>query len=451
MKYLLSTAVVLSVLGAGLFVLGRRHGAGEIVAPAGSADDAPKGEGPLAGGWPCWRGPHADGRSADATPPLHWSDSRGIVWKAAVPGRGHASPVVWKDHVVLATADEEAGVQSLACYDRANGSLQWQTALHRGGLMARHAKNSHASATPACDGRHAYVPFVHDDGLWLSAVREDGAIAWQTRVGPFVSEWGYGSSPALFGGLVIVAGENKGSKLGHWTGLSSYLAAVRGDTGEVVWRVRRPRGFSYGTPVVAAVAGRPQVLLAGNEAVTAHDPATGRELWQCRWPAARTAGTMAFGPDVVFASTTLPRPELLAIRADGSGDVSDSHVVWRLGRGAADVPSPLFHEGRLYVVTDSGQALCLDTATGEVTWQQRLAGPFSASPVLAAGRIYVTNEAGTTWVFRAGPRFELLARNALSDEVLASPAVVGSQLFLRGRQTLYCLGEGQAQETTARR
>jgi outer membrane protein assembly factor BamB len=351
--------------------------------------------------------------------------------------------VVRGDRVYLATADEEAGVQSLVCYDRAGGALRWQTPLHRGGLMARHDKNSHASATPACDGRRVYVPLVNAGALWLSAVDVDGGVAWQTRVGPYVSEWGYGSSPALYRGLVIVAGDNKGSKLGHVAGACSYLAAVRAGTGEVVWRVRRPRAFSYGTPVVAEVSGRPQLLLAGAGAVTAYDPATGAELWHCNWPAGRTAGTMAFAPDRVFAAATFPQAELLCIRGDGSGDVGDTHVAWRTARGAPDVPSPLYAGGRLYTVTDAGQAACLDARTGERLWQGRLGAAFSASPVLAAGRVYAASETGTTFVFAAGPRFELLARNALPDEFYASPAVAGGRLFLRGLQTLYCLGTNQ--------
>jgi outer membrane protein assembly factor BamB len=222
---------------------------------------------------------------------VSWSASANVAWKAAIPGRGHASPVIRGDRIYVATADEDAGVQSLLCYERSSGSLLWNREVHRGGLMARHDKNSHASSTPATDGRRVYVAFVNHDALWLSAVAADGGLAWRTRVGPFVSEWGYGSSPVLYRGLVIVAGENKGSKLAHVTGLCSYLAAVRARDGEVVWRVRRPRAFSYGTPAVSRLCGRDQLVLAGAEAVTAYDPATGAELWHCPWPAGRTAGS----------------------------------------------------------------------------------------------------------------------------------------------------------------
>jgi outer membrane protein assembly factor BamB len=450
MKYFLISLVGVSVTLAAVVVVGRRQGASALVAPLGAAGSEEVVAPPRPDDWPCWRGPHGDGTSEGA-PPRTWSVSANVAWKVAVPGRGHSSPVVRGDRVYLSTADEDAGVQSLLCYERSAGSLLWNMEVHRGGLMARHDKNSHASSTPACDGRCVYVAFVNHDALWLSAIASDGGLAWQTRVGPFVSEWGYGSSPVIYRGLVIVAGENKGSKLAHFTGLCSYLAAVRASDGEVVWRVRRPRAFSYGTPVVARVCGRDQLVLAGAEAVTSYDPATGAELWYCPWPAGRTAGTAALGPDRVFAATTVPRAEWLCVRADGSGDVGATHVEWRHSRAVPDVPSPICYGGRLYAVTDSGQAVCLDVTTGEVVWQHRLAGSFSASPVLAGELLYAVSESGTTYIFKAAAKFEAVAKNVLPDDVFATPAVAGHQLILRGRQTLYCMEARPPVNATARR
>jgi outer membrane protein assembly factor BamB len=362
-----------------------------------------------------------------------------VRWKTAVPGRGHASPIVCKDLVFVASAEEDTATQSLLCFDRGSGSLRWNTPIHRGGLMPKHEKNSHASATPDCDGRHVFVPFINHDALWLSAVDLHGTIAWQTRVGPYVSQWGYASSPALYQSLIVIAADNKGSRLAHLAAASSYLAALDRASGEVIWLVRRPREFSYGTPIVATVAGRAQLLLSGAKQITSYDPATGKERWHCDWPAGRTAGTVAFDRDRVYASTTIPQQEILCVRADGSGDVSSGHVVWRGPHGASDVPSPLVHDDHLFTITDNGQAFCLDARTGEVVWQERLGGTFSASPVLAAGLIYAPNEAGTTFVFKAAPRFELVAKNVLADSVFASPALAGEQFFLRSEHFLYCL------------
>jgi outer membrane protein assembly factor BamB len=450
MKYLILSVLGVTAVAAGLLVAGRRQGAPALVAPMGAAGSAEEAEPPGPDDWPWWRGPHGDGTAA-GTPPVTWSASVNVAWKAAVPGHGHAAPIIRGDRVYLASADDEAGVQSLLCYERSTGSLLWNKELHRGGLMACHDKNSHASATPACDGRRVYAAFINHDSLWLDAVERDGAVAWQTQVGPFVSEWGYGSSVVLYRGLVIVSGENKGSKLGHVTGTSSYLAAVRAANGEVVWRARRPRAFSYGTPAVAPLCGRDQLVLAGAEAVTAYDPDTGAELWRCPWPAGRTAGTVALGDDHVFAATTVPCNEWLCVRANGGGNVGQSHVQWRHGRAVPDVPSPVYHAGRLYAVTDSGQAVCLEAASGEILWQQRLGGSFSASPVLANGLLYAVNESGTTYVFKAGPKFEQVAKNVLPEPVFATPAVAGRQLFVRGRQSLFCLEAARPSEATARR
>jgi outer membrane protein assembly factor BamB len=400
---------------------------------------------PSADDWPCWRGPGGGGVRAGNVPGLHWSETSGVLWRVPVPGVGHASPIVVGDRVIVSTADEQAQTRSVICYDRATGGVRWSALLHQGAFMGKHEKNSHASPTPACDGRQVYVPYIAGDALWLSAINvNDGNIAWQPRVGPFVSEWGYASSPVLYKDLVIVAGDNRGSPADDEKTLTSYLAAVHRGTGEIAWRVRRPLAPNYGTPVVARLAGRDQLLLSGQGAITSYDPATGRELWFCRWSAERSGQSVAFGGDCVYASATWRRAEIVCVRADGSGDVTDSHVVWRHGRGACDVPSPLYHDGRLYLLNDGGLVNCLDAATGRPVWQQRLGGAFSASPVLAGDHILAADEDGTTHVFAAGPQFRLLATNPLNDPLLASPALSGDRIFLRGRNTLWCVGPGAA-------
>jgi outer membrane protein assembly factor BamB len=401
--------------------------------------------------WPCWRGPGGDGIRAEPLPGPHWSATHGVLWKAAVPGQGHASPVVVGDRVLVSTADERAQNRSLLCYHRQTGALTWKVVLHAGAFMAKHEKNSHASPTPACDSRRAYVPYLADDALWLSAVDLGGRIAWQSRIGSFVSQYGYASSPVLDKDLVIVAGENRGAPGGPATPETSYLAGVSRDSGAVVWRVSRPTAPSYGTPVVARLAGRDQLLLSGAGGITAFDPATGKELWSCRWPAPRSASSPAWGNDCVYASTTWPEAETLCVRADGSGDVTASHLGWRQPRGAADVPAPLYHDGRLYLVNDRGMATCLDGATGRVLWQQRLGAAFSASPVLAGDAILATDEEGTTHVFKAAATFQRLATNPLNDPVLASPALSGDRLFLRSQQFLWCLQGQTAADPVATR
>ncbi len=399
----------------------------------------------VAGDWPCWRGPGGGGARAEPLPLLQWSEKVGVFWKVPAPGRGHASPIVVGDRILLATADETLQSRSVICYDRKTGVVLWETMFHGGAFMGKHAKNSHASPTPVCDGRLVYLPYAAGDALWLVALDlGTSRSVWQFRIGPFVSEWGYASSPVLFEDLVIVAGDNGGAPAANGAVPTSYLAAVDRRTGHIAWRVGRPLAPSYGTPVVARLAGRDQLLLSGAERITAYDPADGKELWFCRWSALRSANSVVCGADCVYASTTWPKAEVVCVRANGKGDVTESHVVWRQKQGATDVPAPLYHEGRLYLVNDRGIATCLDGATGQLVWEQRLGGAFSASPVLAGDRILATDEDGTTHVFKAGPRFEAMAKNSLNDPIFASPAMSGDRLFLRGRGFLWCLGRQEA-------
>ncbi len=390
--------------------------------------------------WPCWRGPHGNGVSDDPDPPLTWSATENVRWRVPVPGRGHASPVVWGDRVFVATADESEGTQSLVCYDRADGRQVWATEVHRGGLMAKHAKNSHASATPACDGRRVYVAFARAGAIWVSAVdMADGRIAWQAEAGPFVTEWGYGSSPALSDDLVIVAGDSRRSKLGRLQALA-FLATLDRDTGAIAWRIRRPEEHSFGTPVVGRVAGRDQLLLADPQAVNSYDPGTGRDLWHANWSVNRAANTVAFDGDRVFATGAYPDKQTLCIRGDGAGDVTETHVAWRAAKYAGDVPSLLAHGGRLFVASENGILTCAAADTGKVIWQERVGTAVSSSPVWAADRVYVTAEDGRTTVVPAGGPFKVLARNALGEDVLTTPVFSGGAAFIRSVQSLWCIG-----------
>jgi outer membrane protein assembly factor BamB len=406
-------------------------------APAGGGDPTPARPEAVPGDWPWWRGPTLDGVAAGAAPTA-WGPTENIAWRTVVPGRGHSSPAVRGDRVFLTTADEEARTQSLLAFDRATGARLWQTVAHTGPLPRKNPKNSHASATPACDADRVYVAFVTADGLRVTAVDHAGKVAWQAAVGPYSSEHGYGASPVLYRRLVIVLSDSL---------KDNYVAALDRDTGKVVWRTARRatgRHGSYGTPVVATLAGRPQLIVSGTGSTTAYDPDTGAEVWTCRGPSEVTGCTPAFTGSLVFASGGFPEKELLAIRPDGRGDVSASHVAWRAARGVTYVPSPLYHDGLLYVVDDTGIATCFDAATGKPVWRERLEGAFTSSPVLAGGRVYVTSEAGRTFVLKAGRDYELVAANDLGEPTLATPAVAGGQLFLRTAKALYCIGRPRA-------
>lgn len=405
---------------------------------------------PAATDWPCWRGANGTGISLDSHPPLTWTADTNVAWKVPVPGLGHSSPILWGEHLFLTTADQQAGTQSLLCLDRKDGSRRWLVDLHQGGLMTMHEKNSHASATPAADGACVYTVFPRAEAIWVSAVDFAGNIRWQTEAGPFKSTWGYGSSVALHDGLVIVSADNRGDNLDRLQ-VTSFLAALRADTGEIVWRIRRHNDHSFGTPIVGTVAGRPQLLLNGPEAIRSYDPATGKELWHCSSIAERTANTVAFAGDFVYAACAFSRNEVVCIRADGTGDVSADRAVWRSTRYGADVPSPLVKDDTLYLVNDRGLATCMEASSGKVHWHERLGSiGYSASPVWAAGHVYFTNEEGTTFVCKAGPSFEVVSKNPLAEPVLATPVFCDGRVYIRSRQNLWCIGAGTANTPAVR-
>jgi outer membrane protein assembly factor BamB len=386
--------------------------------------------------WPWWRGLNQDGRATPSTvePPLTWGPTENVVWRTPLSGRGHASPVLWGETLLLANADEEAQTQSLLALSRMDGKPLWSTVIHRGELPSCHPKNSHASATPACDGRQVYAAFVTSDGLWVTALNFAGEIAWQSKAGPFSIEHGYGSSPVLYESLVIVAGDNQGP---------GYLASFDRATGEMVWRTPRTEHSSYGTPILATLGDRAQLLHSGGNVTAGYDPKTGQQIWKCAGPTETMANTMAIGKGLVYASGGYPDNEILCIRADDSGG-SAGEVVWRTGEGVAYVPSPLVDDGRLYVVNDNGILTCFAAESGTVLWKKRLGGDFTASPVAANGRIYIAAEDGTTHVIASADKFQSLAKNVLGEEQYATPSIAGGRIYVRTTQHLYCFGHKDA-------
>jgi outer membrane protein assembly factor BamB len=365
-----------------------------------------------------------------------WSRTENVLWQAKVPGRGHSSSIVCGQRVFLTTADEDAHKQYVLAFDRKTGKPLWKTLVHDAEFTRKNPKNSYASATPACDGQRVYAVFLNRDGLHVTAMNLDGKILWQTRAGAFQSQHGYGSSPVLFKSLVIINGDSL---------KDCFVAALDRKTGEVVWRTARKttgKNGSYATPIVAQLAGRPQLILTGMSEVSSYDPETGQLIWSCAGPSEVTGCTVACSDQLVFATGGYPEKEILAIRADGTGDVTKTHIVWRSSKGVAYVPSPLYHEGYLYVVADGGLVSCLKAATGEPVWQERQQGGFTSSPVLVGDVLYVTNEAGKTFVLKTGPKFQVVATNSVEEGVLATPAVSGGRLFLRTSGHLYCIGRG---------
>ena len=259
-----------------------------------------------------------------------------------------------------------------------------------------------------------------------------GQIVWQRNVGAYDERYGYGSSPTISGPSLIVAGDSTAD---------GFLVALDRETGEETWRAARPKMASYGPPVVASFHGGRQIVVQGNR-VAGYDPQSGRELWNCQAPARATACTLCFDKRRVYSTGGYPQRGLYSIGADGTGDVTDSHIRWRHERksGTAYVPSPVLADGRLYVVSDGGTATCFRADDGHVFWTKRLGGAFSASPILIGEYLVAPNERGKTFVFKASDEFQLIAENDMQEAVMASPVICGGRLYLRTAGHLYCIG-----------
>lgn len=382
--------------------------------------------------WPWWRGPHRNG-IAEASPklPLEWSASENVVWTSTVPGRGHGSPIVVGDQVILATADGDRQTQSLLCCDRATGKEQWRADLHQGNVENKgNGKSSMASSTPACDGKRLFINFLHDGAIYTSAVTRDGKKLWQKKITDYVLHQGFGSSPAVYGSLVIVSADNKGG-----TGM---IAALDRATGDVVWKRDRPKTPNYTSPIILTAAGREQLLMTGCDLVTSLNPATGETLWEIKGATTECVTSTVTDGLHVYTSGGYPKNHLAAVVADGSGKIA-----WE-NTSRVYVPSMLVKDGYLYSVLDAGVAICWKSDTGEEQWKQRLGGTFSASPVLAGDHLFATDEAGKTTVFKATPKeFERVAENQLGTECFATPTIAGGRIYFRTATTV----DGKRQET----
>lgn len=402
------------------------------VGQAGSLDDLPLAR-PERGDWPWWRGPSRDNKAAGLHPPLRWSPTNGVIWKAPVPGPAHASPILWGEQVFVAAVEEAAQVQRLVCLNRRNGTEVWSKEIQRGGWMKKHDKNSQASATPACDGERVFFASVFDGALWVTAVAmADGARIWQQRVGDFVPSNGYGSSPICYKSAVIVLSDSVGD---------ACLIALHRKTGQVLWKTQRPRLDNFCTPTLGRTSGRDQLLVCGSRMMAGYDPDTGQRRWWVESPTEVTACTVAFDERFAVGGGNVPVREFQCVATDGTGDVTASRLNWSSRKNVTYVPSPLIDRGLLYFVNDGGIMHCLEVASGVEVWKERLEGSFCSSPLLIDEKLFVTNEAGRTYVLRSGREFACLGTNDLAEPVLASFAASVGRWYARSGQSVWCIGE----------
>jgi outer membrane protein assembly factor BamB len=307
-----------------------------------------------------------------------------------------------------------------------------------GALEKINPENSHASGTPATDGKRVYVNFRVGDEIVVAAHdAADGKQLWLVRPGTHTGEWGFSNEPVLFKDKVIVDADSKGK---------SFLIALSREDGRTLWRVDRShRGISYSAPFIREMAGRLQLVQCGDRCVTGFDPETGRELWRVDGPSQEFVATPTYSEKagLVFVSSSWPDRHLLAIKPDGSGDVTETHVAWRDSKGAPYVPSLIIAGDFLLSVNTGGVAHCYEAASGKVLWKEKL-GRTHASPVLAGGLVFFINDDGVVNVIKPGAEFERVGRYELGESCYASPAISDGQVFLRTFKHLLCVGKLKA-------
>jgi outer membrane protein assembly factor BamB len=383
--------------------------------------------------WPQFRGPRGDGTSTETNVPMRWSATQNIKWKANIPGEGHSSPIVWERSVFVTSATDN-GERHLIRVDAGTGKIIWQKKVATGPKESMHRENSSASSSPTTDGTRIVTSFQVGDRVDLRCFDFEGRQLWAVQPLRFDGQHGYSYSPIIYKDLVLFDCRQEGE---------AALLALDKRSGQVRWRaVPGNKRISHVTPLLIAHGNQTQLIVSGSDETRSFNPDTGQPIWWCNGPSDVAVAGLAYGDGMVFATAGYPDRTRMAIRVDGRGDVTKTHVAWSSRRQVTYVPSPVYHAGHLYSVIDEGMVCCFDAKTGQSKWEHRLGGRFRASLVLAGGRIYATNDKGLTTVFAPNPQqFHALASNDLGNFCYATPAISNGRMFLRAGQNLYCVAE----------
>ena len=406
-------------------------------------------EGPTAASagenWTSYRGPTDQGYCGSADLPVRWSESENVVWKTPIPGKAWSSPVIWGDSVWLTTAPEDGTQLSALCVDKNSGKIILRKSLrYVAGPQYCHPFNSYASPSPVVEEGRVYVSFGSPYTACLNSAT--GEVIWERT--DFVCNHfrGAGSSPFIYKDLLIL----------HFDGSDSqYVVAMDKHTGKTVWKTDRSVDFqdldagtgkptregdyrkAFSTPVIADVQGKPVLVSLGSMALYGYEPLTGQELWRVEAVGSHSGACRpVVGHGLVFSPMGAGL-ELWAVRPDGRGVVTDTHVAWKCRRGVPRRPSLLLVGDLLFMVDDDGVATCLEAKTGAEVWKERLGGNYSASPIFAGGKVYFFDQEGTSTVIEAARQYKVIAVNRLDDGFMASPAVSGRALYLRTKSALY--------------
>jgi len=416
--------------------------------------------------WPSFRGTAASGVADGQNLPDEWNVATGqnIRWKRAVPGLAHSSPIVWNNRVFVTsavssradasfkpglygegTASEDKSIHKwiVAAIDAASGKTVWeQTAYEGEPREKRHIKSTYASATPATDGR-VVVAFFGSQGLY--AYSFDGKLLWKKDLGHLdvgaydipTYEWGTASSPVIHDGRVIVQVD---------TSKEDYLLALDARTGREIWRTARQELPSWGTPTIVTSGGRTEVVTNSSNFVYGYDFATGKELWRLGGSSQITSPTPIFTPDaIIIASGRRPQAPIFAVKPGASGDITGTaSVLWQKTQRGPYMPTPVIYGDQLYVLGNAGLFDSYNYRSGAELYRARLAhkgSGFSASPVIADGRLYASSEDGDIFVVKTGPAFEVLGQYSMGEPLMATPAIAGGTMFVRGERTLFAIGK----------
>ncbi|NOS70673.1 MAG: PQQ-binding-like beta-propeller repeat protein [Verrucomicrobia bacterium] len=403
--------------------------------------------------WTDFRGPHGDGNvsaSGDTKLigfPLNWSETNNIKWKTEIPFRGWSTPIVQGGQVWVTTATEQGNDYFAICLDKENGKILFnEKVFHTDNpepLGNGASMNSYATPSAAIEPGRVYVHFGSAGTACLDT--KTAKVIWKRTDLPCRHYRGPSASPVLFENLLIVTFD--GADL-------QYTAGLDKQTGATIWKTNRSVAWndenapdamtregdhrkSHGTPLLATVAGKPQLISVGAKASYGYDPRNGHELWRVEYNDWSSAPRPLFEKDIAYVVTGLTKRELLAIKADGHGNVTDTHVVWKLSNRIGKYASPLLVDGLIYTASDESFVTCIDTATGQVVWSERIGGKYAGSPIYADGRLYFFSQDGTTTVLKPGRTFQVLTSNKLDAGFMASPAADGKALFLRTKTHLY--------------
>ncbi len=397
--------------------------------------------------WSRFRGPNGQGVSSQTDLPTQWSADENIAWKTEIPGHGWSSPIVWDDHIFLTSTTEDGKDCHVLAVDRKTGKILWDKTVFEQVTENKHERNSYSTSTPVTDGKHVFALF--GDGSFV-ALDFDGNVAWTNRDLRYYSQHGLGTSPILYKDLLLLAvnpSNREEPKVLGWQKPwdRSYLLALDKSTGKERWRgLRGQSRIAHATPCIVTVNGKDQILSPAGDVIQGFDPDNGNLIWTVESSGEPCVPSPAVGDGLVY-SAPAGSEAIRAVRPDGQGDCTETHIAWMQKRNAPMISSFLYVKPCLYTATEGGSFSAFDAATGEFLWQKRLGGALNPSPLYADGKFYVLSEQGRTTVLKPSddPKTppETIAENELDEHALASIAVAGRQLLIRTDRHLWCIGK----------